>query len=742
MAAMRRLQTRFTPAMAALAAGWLVAATPAFGQDTPSGSDPFQQGRVYLEADEIVDDPDLGAYVARGNVEARYGGRILRAQEVRYYESEKRIEAVGGITILEEDGTVTFADEASLTDDLKQGFIQGFAARLANDGKLAASYVIRRDDKTELRRAFYTVCDSCEEEKGVAGRPTWRLRARRVVQDQEEQMIYYRDAVLEIKGVPVLYAPFFAHADPSAPRRSGLLLPALGESTRTGTFYEQPYYWAISPHQDLTLAPRIMSDANPLVSYEHRKRFFSGSTIIQGSLTHEQEFDDDGLKFGEDKYRGHIFGEGLFAITDDWRWGFGVERVSDDLYFRRYEIDDQDKRRGLFSRSNNRLLSQLFVTGQDEDFYASAAGFVVQGLRAGDEDDQFPLVLPYSEIRRVLRPPVLGGRIEARGSTAFLDRKEGSDSRRVTLEADWRRRFVSDAGVVTEPFALVRADIYDVSDVPLTGGGEADDVFTRELGYFGADLSWPLGRQAGAFDVILEPIASVVIAPYGGNDTRIPNEDSLAFDLDEANLFSPNRSPGYDIWEDGPRATVGGRATARWGEAGGEASLFLGQSYRAEDAINFSSSSGLDDDQSDIVGAARFAWDSSKFVTARFRLDESDMDVERLDVGAGMDFGRAELRGKYLKFNESLASGRPKEELSLWAGLEFTRHWGAYYQTTRDLELDETRTAVVGLVFDDECSRLELIYKRDGTRDRAIGSGDSFRIQFTLATIGSFGQGR
>jgi len=44
-----------------------------------------------------------------------------------------------------------------------------------------------------------------------------------------------------------------------------------------------------------------------------------------------------------------------------------------------------------------------------------------------------------------------------------------------------------------------------------------------------------------------------------------------------------------------------------------------------------------------------------------------------------------------------------------------------------------------GLVYNDECSRLELIYKRDGTRDRALNSGDSVRLQFTLRSIGSFG---
>ena len=72
---------------------------------------------------------------------------------------------------------------------------------------------------------------------------------------------------------------------------------------------------------------------------------------------------------------------------------------------------------------------------------------------------------------------------------------------------------------------------------------------------------------------------------------------------------------------------------------------------------------------------------------------------------------------------------------------QFTQNWGAYYSSTRDLELDENRYTFLGLVFDDECSRFEIIYKRDGTRDRALNEGESIRLQFTLTSIGTFGSG-
>ena len=100
-------------------------------------------------------------------------------------------------------------------------------------------------------------------------------------------MISYQDAVFEIKGVPVLYIPWFAHPDPSSKRRSGLLVPDIGVSSKLGVFYEQPYYWAISPSQDMTISPMVSAEVNPLVKVDYRKRFFSGFVDLESSFTYE-----------------------------------------------------------------------------------------------------------------------------------------------------------------------------------------------------------------------------------------------------------------------------------------------------------------------------------------------------------------------------------------------------------------------------------------------------------------------
>ena len=229
---------------------------------------------IYLEADHVEDIAGGTGYIARGNVRVRQDPRTLLADEIEYHPDENRVVARGHVIILGQGPFPQYADEVELDSQLAAGVAIGFASLLENNGQVAAAAAIRSaDGSLQLNDAYYTACELCEDGEHE---PTWRLRAREIVQDADEQMIYYRDARLEIGGVPVLYAPVFAHADPSSERHSGFLFPKVGASSRLGFVYQQPYYWSISPSQDLVIAPRVMTNVNPLIYGEYRKRFWSG----------------------------------------------------------------------------------------------------------------------------------------------------------------------------------------------------------------------------------------------------------------------------------------------------------------------------------------------------------------------------------------------------------------------------------------------------------------------------------
>jgi LPS-assembly protein len=82
-----------------------------------------QGSQLEISMEELVDDTRNGRVVARGNVEIRYFGEILVADEIIYDRSTRKLSARGRIQLQEADGKVSRTDAMNLTEDLRDAFV-------------------------------------------------------------------------------------------------------------------------------------------------------------------------------------------------------------------------------------------------------------------------------------------------------------------------------------------------------------------------------------------------------------------------------------------------------------------------------------------------------------------------------------------------------------------------------------------------------------------------------------------
>lgn len=727
--------TKVTRTMAALkcvfaATAFAVASPLALAQVSEGTSDQSEQ--VVLIADALTENEAESTVIAEGNVEASYQGRVLKADRVIYNRLTNKVRATGNVIILDPDGTERFADEVEVNSNLSDGYAIGFAVRLPNGGQAVANSAIRQEGGANaLDQVVYSSCEICEE----GDSPTWALRARRAVLDEADQMISYQDAVLEIAGFPVFYLPYFAHPDPSSDRRSGLLFPDIGVSSRVGLFYQQPYYWAISDHQELTIAPEFFEKVNPILEVDYAKRFWSGRLDINASVTQESLFDGDGerLEDSDDSVRSHIFAKGLFAINPTWDWGFGVERASDDLYLRRYDIDGEGDLRGLYQSQNRSLLSQLFLVGQDEDFFSETAIIASQGLRAFDNNDTIPLLAPIIYTEKLYDLGAFGsGGLQA--TAASVTRDVGVDSSRVSIGLDWSRRTVLPGGVLATPFADARADYYRL-DEEVSG----EDEVSRALGSVGMELSYPLIRRGTGVDILIEPVAMAAYGASNANDDVIPTEDSAAFEIGTASLFDSNGAAGYDLYEGDGRAAVGLRASARW-RNGVSLSAEGGRRWRSRSDDSFNAFSNLEGTSSDWVADAEIDLGSLFKVSGGVRLDEDTLDTNRIEGSISTRFWRFRGNAQYYKLSEDITTnGNAEEAVTVSAQMRLTDNWSLLYARQREIEEGFDRNHSIGVSYRDDCSVFTIAYERRDTSDRELGPSEALTFQFSLLTLGTFG---
>jgi LPS-assembly protein len=112
----------------------LPGATPAPAAAAPAA--PPQNAPVTFTADEVQYDQNAALVVARGRVEAFQGGRILRADELTYNRNTGVATARGNVQLIEADGQVMFAESAELSNQMRDGVLEGLRGHLTQNGRL------------------------------------------------------------------------------------------------------------------------------------------------------------------------------------------------------------------------------------------------------------------------------------------------------------------------------------------------------------------------------------------------------------------------------------------------------------------------------------------------------------------------------------------------------------------------------------------------------------------------------
>jgi len=680
---------------------------------------------VSFSADTMSFDRESGIVTANGNVEVHYRDRSLFADVVSYDRNTNVVRAEGNVTLLEPSGETIFGTTAEVSGDLKDGVIENIGIILKDHSRIAGSGARHSAGLfTDLRNAIYSPCNLCEDNPERP--PLWQIKAVRVTRDKNEKVVEYRDAWLEFFGFPVAYTPYFRHPDPTVKRKSGFLFPTFGNSSDLGFVGQFPFFWNISPSEDATITPYLMSDEGGLLHVNYRKKFRKGEVEMTGSITDNSsdgDFDSEEGKYG---VRGHIDSEARFDINDVWRWGFDAKRSTDDTYMRRYG----------FSAPGS-LNSRLFAEAFRERSYFTASTHAFQGLQSDDVQEEIPLVLPLVDFNHIGERDRFGGRTHLDFNFLAMTRDEGTDTRRMSVHTLWERPFVGRFGDMSRFRLGLNADLYHVNSLARGGNKEEFSGFSYRAQPVAAfDWRLPFFKKEGTITQALEPIAAAVWSPYGGNPDDIPNEDSTEIEFDDTNLFSLNRFTGIDRVEGGPRLTYG----LKWGvfgDEGGKSTVFIGQAWRPRVDSTYAEGSGLEDNFSDIVARAEVSPGGYLNVGYRTRFSSDDLSPTRNEVTLSGGGPALRVATSYVfldRQEDSEFAGR--EELNFQASSKINDEWRAGFSFVRDLDASEMRTAGIQVVFEDECVVFTTRATRTFYEDRDLEPTDAITFNLVLKTIG------
>ncbi len=677
---------------------------------------------VLMQAERMGYDRTNRIVVALGKVEAVQGDTLLLADRIAYYQDQNIVRAKGNVTMVEQDGTVYFADEVELKDNLKQGIVNNFRIRMMDNSLFAAREAQRvNEDVIKLRKAVYSPCKLCKEQIEEGKAPLWQIKANKVKIDEQEQTITYRDAYFEVFGTPVAYTPYFTHPTPGADRKSGILTPEYSQTSQLGTVVKVPVYWDLGPDRDATITPHITSEEGPVMEAEYRQLTDSGQYQFNGSMTYPRDRDSEGKVVSGREFRGHIFAKGDSRIDDEWRWGFDINRASDDTYLRRYRFGIQES-----------LASRVYTDYVKDRDYLQLHTMAFQGLEAEDDQDTIPFVLPGMKSHIESAPLRFGTRVYMDTDAAVITRKEGADSRRAAFNTGIMVPYTTEGGHVLAADASMRSDVYSVSSLTQADGTDFSGTESRFVPSLALRWRYPLITYVDDASLIVEPTAELIASSNGNNPSTIPNEDSLAPEFSDINLFSDHRFTGVDRIENGTRLVYGMRTQYQFAP-GRNINAMLGQNYHIAGDPVFPLSGDGSDELSDYVGRLGMQYDPLD-LSYRMRLDQDELSLRRSEIRAAWLGERLSTSVDYIYIDHDPYLENRRHIVGS-GSVKLDDNWTWLLAGQRDLDAEATISASTGLVFYYDCISVLTLLQRDYIRDRDIEPDTSISVRLSLKNL-------
>ena len=752
----------------------------AFSQDAGGLSDLGGQyetnpdAKMLLQADNLIVDRDQHTVTAAGNVQIEYDGNRLVARQVVYNQTTKRMVAKGNVEIVEKSGNRIYSDEMDVTDDFRDGFVNGLRVETPDDTRFAAESAERSmGEITTFNNGVYTACRACaaDPDKPVL----WQVKAKKIIWNGTKKTVRFEGGRFEMFGKSLFALPAFEIADPSTKRKSGFLFPSFMYTDELGFGVRAGYFWNLAPNYDITTYGTALSKQGFLSETEWRHRLENGTYNIRVAGIYQAKPGEFGSTTvdAEERTRAMIASKGDFKINPRWSFGWDVIAQTDKNFSRTYKINGYN---------GETLTSNVYLRGisgrnhLDINFYKFK---VQEDVRNGvidpstgqpyAIDTKQPWVLPSIDYLYTAPEPVYGGELtftsniqgiyretsdvftlnnNTANAREFLRGIKGT-SARLTNEAEWKRTFITEQGLVITPLLALRGDAIgiDTNDTFGTTNAIRSQAF-RGMATGGLEVRWPILFSSTSMTQILEPTAQIFVRndePYAG---QLPNEDAQSFVFDATNLFSRDKFSGYDRIEGGTRANLGLRYSGNmnngwsiYGLAGQSFQLGGLNSFAATDFVGAGADSGLDGKRSDYVAMLGMSNDSGFAFAARGRFDKSNFAVKRGEVEASHKGKTVEASVKYAYISSQPDYGYDKErqEVSLAASTRFKENWRVFGSGTYDIVSETLVRAQSGLAYDDECFTYSMAYiqTRSPGQDKvshSVGFNISFR---TLGDLGS-----
>ena len=487
------------------------------------------QEPVVVNADTLNYEEDGETVSAQGDVVVTKGKTTLTADTVTVSRTKNELKARGNVVLQDPQGTIQAeALRLELTDET--GEIENGTIRIPSHQYTITGRKLQKSYGQTYHIEDGTVT-TCECESGEAA--DWSLDANEfdVTLGGTGKL---RGGLFRVRDIPLLYVPYGV-IPVRKERQSGALAPRYSFSSKRGFQWEQPFYWAMSKSQDLTLTADIETSSRVGFLGEYR---YAPSERVEGefSASYFNEQIRGPASTTSPINRWSVTGAHRQRLPADMELYSDLFFVSDDFFLRELNVSFHPGLEDRQLRSRRFTDSRVGGVKTWKNAQVRSEARYYQDLR-NDQDDAFQ-VLPHIGFqgqRRFWNDHIETG-VSIQGSHFFRNR--GYYGQRFDLAPWVSIPFSLGRYVYGSVKATGRETVYHMSSraggrPTVPGSGHLKSTQTREMVRLQAELGTRLSR---VFDVgwgrvsklqhVIEPQVSFSYVPQVGQDD-LPLYDAL-----------------------------------------------------------------------------------------------------------------------------------------------------------------------------------------------------------------------
>ena len=465
----------------------------------------------------------------RDKIKIVSGDNKITAGEVIYSEAGGTIRVNKGL-VLENKKLYVFADNAVIETQDNSAVISNTEYQFLSPqarGK-ADEIKINPNASYSLINATYTTCNPIDD--------SWQLEAGEI-QIFPNQGIA-KNLILRVNNTPVLYLPYLSFPT-SEERKSGILIPNFGSSSKKGVEIKIPYYWNISPNMDLITSFNWMDKRG--LQLENTFRFLTAKQ--QGEIQVNLLPDDKTMN----ENREYINYNQLLNLSSQWRVNIKGEYTSDNQYF-------EDLTGNINSTSKTHLFRTINLQGFSENWHMKMGMDSFQILDQSIIPTNRPhKILPYINFNGRWSDQNMGVMFGVNADVANFDSAINTSGTRFHLMPNISRTFNLN-GVKIKPAVEIDLTSYDLDESP----NNIETSPNRVVPIYSLDMQALFAKSwnDGEYTQTLEPRILGVYIPFE-EQNDFPVFDSILPDRNALELFRKNRYLGQDRVGDTSKLSYG-----------------------------------------------------------------------------------------------------------------------------------------------------------------------------------------